>query len=173
MSAQIITSFVARRAAQLATVAPAQSSAQPARERYQSPPERRGSKYDETRELDVRDVAKLVRAELKALRGFKCAVRIARFSGGESLKVEVVSVPAGFRVLNRERLAWEREHPRQHCTHLAIFSDEAIAIQDRIAAMVAAYNRNASDTMIDYFDVRFYASVSFSYELTKAERNAP
>lgn len=170
---RVITSFVARRAAQLApaTVAAPDSALAVSREvtdRF------RGSRYESTRDLDLAEIAKLVRADLRDLvkRGFKCAVRISRFSGGQSLKVEVKSTPQGFRVLNQERLAWEREHPHQHCTHLAIFSDEAIEVQRKIESLVASYNRDNSDTQTDYFDVRFYSSVSFAFELTRAERGS-
>lgn len=123
-----------------------------------------GSRYEATRNLDIAEVAKLVRVDLRDLgkRGFKCAVRISRYSGGQSLKVEVKTVPDGFSILNQARVAWEQENPNQCCTHLGWLSDEATKVRDEIEAILAAYNQDKSDPMTDYFNVRFYSSVSFA-----------
>jgi len=101
-----------------------------------------GSKLDRDRDIAV--VAKMVRADLKAATGhllpagFKATVRTKRFSGGESLTVDVVS-PADLRR-----------------------TPEGIALAESVRAIVNAYNYDKSDPMTDHFDVQFYAHVELA-----------
>lgn len=59
-----------------------------------------GSKY--VAGMDLKDIAKLVRADLKAkFCGFTFSVRVERYSGGQALHVDIKAVPVG--VLNATR----------------------------------------------------------------------
>jgi hypothetical protein len=91
-----------------------------------------GSKYEETKDLDIAEVAKLVRKDLAALKlPVKPSVRISRYSGGQSLDV-----------------------------HLKMERDPELA--KKIRAILNSYNFDESDSQSDYFCVRFYGHVTFN-----------
>lgn len=118
----------------------------------------------EKQRLDVADVAKALRAEIKAAvksgklpRGLKASVTISRFSMGCSLSVKVTAVPAGFVILAGD----------PECPHAK--SPAAAALLAKIEAMIAPYHRDDSDTMTDYFNVNFYKHVDFDGALEADE----
>lgn len=76
--------------------------------------ERRGAKHDATRSLDVAEIAKRMRADIKALAlgdGFKVAVTIKRYSGGQSIDIRVRDVPPGFRYYAEKAASWCKQFP--------------------------------------------------------------
>lgn len=96
-----------------------------------------GTKYEETKDLDIKDIAKLVRTDLKqAYPDYKFSVRIERFSMGQAINVEVFNTG----VDNR----WE---------------DEGRALQQKLEKIIDAYSYDNSDPMTDYFHTRFYSHV--------------
>lgn len=119
-----------------------------------------GSKYAETEHLDIAEIAKLVRKDLKAAHpDVKASVRISRFSMGQSLDVAITAWSG--EVHSRDRIREEILSP--YGTHrTAWMSDDAIALQNSIEAIVAAYNYDNSDLVSDYHHVRFYTHVSFA-----------
>ena len=138
-----------------------------------------GSKYESKR--DVKDVAKLVRADLAALvkkgelpKGFKASVTIDRFSGGCSLDVRVTAAP-GVPIYNRERLLLDTLEPNAYHHGAGVpplNTEEATALIKLVEGVVNAYRRDNSDLMTDYFDVSFYSDVKFDWSLEKADREA-
>lgn len=131
----------------------------------------RGSKYSATERLDIAEVAKLVRKDIKAqVPGVKVSVRISRYSGGQSLDVDVMSVPDGLEVANLERVRFDLEHGLYAYTHLPLLSADGEALLAQIRAIVAAYNRDNSDIQSDYFDVRFYSTTKFDRAVRDASR---
>jgi hypothetical protein len=135
-----------------------------------------GSRYE--RGLDVAEIAKRVRADIKAavksgeLPAAKYSVRIARFSGGRSLDVTIDQVP--FPIVNEERIKQDVLEPHAyHDRTLGLFSDDAQKLLKRVEAIVAAYNFDGSDIQSDYFHVNFYGHVKFKWDgQEKAERDA-
>lgn len=164
----------------VSTPSPASPSFTPA---YCDPDnEFRGSNYDTTERLDIADIAKLVRADIKAAKkegklpkkGFKVSVRIDRFAGGCSLDVTVKAAP--FQVLNPEYLDWEETEEAKHnawppvgLERLTPTADAALKL---LKGILGSYNRDNSDIQTDYWDVRFYGHVDYDYDLTRAERTA-
>lgn len=131
----------------------------------------RGAKYAATERLDLADVAKLIRADIKAqVPGVKVSVRISRYAGGQSLRVDVKSVPEGVEVANAERVRFDLEHGPYAYTHLPLLSAEGEAILAQLRAIVSAYNRDNSDIQSDYFDVRFYSNCTFESSVREASR---
>jgi hypothetical protein len=131
-----------------------------------------GGKYE--RGLDVADIAKRVRADLKAAvkagelpKSFKAGVRISRFSGGCSITV-TIKVP-GVPAVNPARVEFEHDHPHTYCD-VALFTEEYTALKKKVEAILKAYNFDGSDTQTDYFHVNFYGSVSLDYDAEKAEK---
>lgn len=131
----------------------------------------RGAKYAATERLDLADVAKLIRADIKAqVPGVKASVRISRYAGGQSLRVDVKSVPEGVEVANAERVRFDVEHGPYAYTHLPLLSAEGEAILTKLRAIVSAYNRDNSDIQSDYFDVRFYSNCTFESSVREVSR---
>lgn len=121
-----------------------------------------GAKWAEGR--DLRDVAKLVRGELKAL-GYVARVTLSRYSMGQRLRV-VLTAPAGLPLVNVEWLHQEadplhtgpmanRRHPR---------ADALVLV---IETLCQAYNRSWSDK-----GQSFHLDVVFADGVEQAERDA-
>lgn len=96
-----------------------------------------GSRYEETKDLDLTEIAKLVRKDLKELFSnlpqAKASVRVQRYAGGQSLNIEVSG------------------------TGVERHGEEAKEIVKSIRAITDQYNFDDSDGMSDYFHVRFYS----------------
>lgn len=131
-----------------------------------------GTKYDSGR--DIKDIAKLVRADIKAAakkgqipKGIKTSVRISRFSGGQSLDVYIKHL-GGERVINP---AWVKhmDGGGHVCDAPPRYTAIATHARKVIEALVAAYNFDDSESMVDYFHVNFYGNVTFDYEFDKAD----
>ena len=135
-----------------------------------------GSKYD--RNLDIKDIAKLVRKELAAeyptKDGWKFSVKIDRYAGGQSMDVFILSIPENvhaydaevydihFKTMNGEGGAWDAMK----------FTDSFKRKFDDIKAIQDQYNYDNSDTMTDYFDVNFYGHVSLDSEVISYYKDA-
>lgn len=117
-----------------------------------------GSRYHQTSDLDVAQVAKLVRSDIRdaiqagTLPTMKVSVRISRFSGGTSIDVHLSG--QDFPLTERRPDAWGME--RDMLTAYA-----RLTIAD-VKAIVDAYNFDDSDSLTDYYRVRFYSSVTFT-----------
>lgn len=134
-----------------------------------------GTKYAGRERLDIKEVAKLVRADIKAapeLKGFKVGVTIKRFSGqvGQSMTIDVKSVPEGFKLLRRSRLYRELNGDQRFDREEPYLSDAALAVNNKLEAIMGAYNYDRGDIQSDYFDQNFYAHVSMPN--TAADREA-
>jgi hypothetical protein len=133
-----------------------------------------GSKYDE--KLSTTEIAKRFRADVKAAlargelpAGLKLSVATKYYAGGSSIHVEIKVAP-GVAVMNPERLRLDAAGEPTH--GVPWMTPEAAALADKLDRMLSAYNYDNSDTMTDYFDVNFYKSVDFAWELRDAERDA-
>lgn len=112
-----------------------------------------GSSYDSN--LTTTSIAKPVRKEIAALKkagtlakGWKISVRSEYFSMGSAIRLSIVEIPADVEPWNQERT--DRTEAR--------YSPEVVRVQKLILDIVAAYNHDGSDSMIDYFDVKFYCN---------------
>lgn len=135
-----------------------------------------GTKYAATASLTHVQVAKLVRADIKAAvaagelpRG-KYSVTCESYSGGCSINAEVSKVE-GIAVHNPERLLFARESPHEFC-RLEPHSPEMAAALKRVESIIAAYNFDGSNSMVDYFHVRFYSRVGLAWEWADTAREA-
>jgi hypothetical protein len=97
-----------------------------------------GSRYQETKDLDIAEVAKLIRVDLaeekskkdSPLFGLKTSVRIQRYSMGQAIHLEAKVNPAS--VVDRA------------------------AIKKALFTVGERYNYDRSDPQSDYFDRRFH-----------------
>lgn len=103
-----------------------------------------GAKYEMTSDLDIKEIAKLVRDEIKAkFPGVKTSVRIERYSMGQALNVDILS---GLEPLH------QTEPPKRPSVYGAL-------LRGKIHELIDEYNYDDSDMMSDYHDVRFYSHV--------------
>jgi len=170
-----------------------------------------GDKYDGN--LDVADIAKLIRADIKEARkagelpdDWKYSVRISRFSGGCSIDVAAKS-PRPTLLMNPGMMIAppdahrDVEVPRpKHYVPLDdsaplpeyitmrlrpgemyeirwgdAATDEAAAVRKTLEKIMGAYNHDGSESMVDYFDVKFYghANVETLPGVDRAARPTP
>lgn len=122
-----------------------------------------GAKFHETRNMDIAEIAKLIRKEIREKhKGVKCSVRIDRFAGGQAIRVTIKEAP--FRCFN-PLYDNGTDSGRDWLT------PEARALVKSIEAIRAQYNFDDSDGMVDYFHVRYYGSTEIDWALKKAERD--
>jgi hypothetical protein len=127
-----------------------------------------GSKYHATQALDVAEVAKLVRADIKAVqaadsnaglaadrgrlpRTLGYGVRIARYSMGKSVTVTVTGMA-------------DRDHFTTDGYGRTVLTSGAQLIEDTLKAILWAYNYDNSDGQRDYYEGRFAAEVDIETE---------
>jgi len=125
-----------------------------------------GSKFDSSR--DVKDIAKLVRKDIKAAikDGSLPKIKVSVRTVGCFLDVTVKAVE-GMNIVNENHVAAEIIGEMQRFNRL---SDEAVIVRDKIRQIVDAYNRQNIDTMTDYYNVRFSGRVNFDYDLRQNHR---
>lgn len=123
-----------------------------------------GNKY--IKGMDVAEIAKLVRQDIREaiasgkIPRVKCSVRIERFSGGRSIDVRIVDVPAGFCGV-RQDFFDERDRGRW----IRYRTEEAESLLGELNSILNSYNYDGSETQVDYFDVNFYGTADFDWRL--------
>lgn len=133
-------------------------------------------------DMDIRDIASAVRDGIKAatkagtLPAFKVSVRISRYSGGRSLRVEVTDVPAGYLIPNLDNAMWHVEHPETWIGGAPYGVRDRLSIEaqkhlDIIKAIVDEFHWDESDIQADYFSCNFYRHVEFG-ECESEQRKA-
>lgn len=135
-----------------------------------------GNKYEETKDLDIKEIAKLVRKDIAQAKkegtlpkNLKVSVKIDRYSMGQSLNVTIKS-GLDCPLLNKEWFEQEKNSCGQLPT-VERYTTEAKLVQSVLKNIVNSYNYDDCDTMSDYFDVRFYSSIDFDYDLYEQERS--
>ena len=117
-----------------------------------------GADYDGS--LDVKDIAKLVRKALKdELPGFKFSVNIDRFSGGSALRIGLVDVPAYFVMAE-----YSEEYRRIYGRDGIAYSKGLSELFEKAKEIAERWNYDDSNSMVDYFSVNYYVSVSVKFD---------
>lgn len=126
-----------------------------------------GDNYDATKALDVAEIAKLIRKDIKReFPAIKASVTTSRFSGGCAIDIRVKAAPFG--LLNPARvLAEGSEH-----MDMPRYTPEASALLGRLREILQSYNKSSTDSSIDYFNERFYGDASVDWEIERDERKA-
>lgn len=113
-----------------------------------------GNKYEASKGLTTTEIAKAIRHDLKNQQAagnlnkvLKFSVKTAYFAGGSSIRVNIKGAGEV-----RSPDAWGRN----------VYTEEAKKALDVVEAVVNSYNFDGSDTMTDYFHVRFYGNVDFA-----------
>jgi hypothetical protein len=138
-----------------------------------------GDKYKDIPEYaSATEIAKVIRADIKAARGdglLPCRWKysVTRRNGGGTSAIDIVvksngeawfaedtsKCPLDGRTMQTACTPYA--HHSRSCEGAKHLSEEAKAAQDVLERIGSAYNHNGSDVMTDYFDVRYYAFISF------------
>lgn len=144
--------------------------------------ETRGSKFESTRDLDIKDVASMIRADVKqAIKtgalpgGLKTSVKIERFSGGQALNIAVKYLDGSIfnpnwvkATKNFAEFFSDEVHEVQR--QEGRYSAELQEVKKKLQEIGDAYNRDNSDSMSDYFDKRFYLHVGVDHDLEQVAK---
>lgn len=134
-----------------------------------------GTKYAATKDLNRVEIAKLIRADIKAavangsLPKASYSVKTESYAGGGSINVRIANVEKpGFVLANADRIRWDHENPHAGlcgCPSEArwLYSGDARELLRAVDAIMGAYNYDGSDIQSDYFNVRFYGHAEFSH----------
>jgi len=116
--------------------------------------------------LSVKEIVKLYRNDVKAAqkegklpKNMKVSVRIYR---GNYIGVRVTKIgfdPRNPTHNNRENIHFQNKR----------FTEEGEQVLKTLHELLDVYNYDNSDVMTDYFDVNFYSSVEYAYELEYPE----
>jgi hypothetical protein len=125
---------------------------------------RYGTKYAATKDLRITEIAKLIRADIKAgvtagtLPKAKYSVVSDSYSGGYSIRIRI-SGAEGIPTYNADRLVFEHLSPHVYCG-LNVYSEEMRDVLKELNRIHGSYNFDGSDLMTDYHHVRFYGDAS-------------
>jgi hypothetical protein len=131
--------------------------------------------------MDIADIARAVRAGIKAdikagtLPQGKYSVRLDRFAGGQSLRIEISGLQTHKLIVNPLRAIWERDNPHetpfdQPRKVSAPWTTEGERILKHVESLANAYNFDGSDSQSDYFDVNFYLNVQYDWDFREAQK---
>lgn len=134
----------------------------------------RGARYDATRNLSLKEVAKRIRQDIKQMikagtipSGTKVSIRM---DGYNALRVSITALPADLKVYNPEYVQATKNfnQPPEWDLRCDRYTKKMQAIIDALDENTRSYNRDNSDSMVDYFDVRFYdGRADIGWELNK------
>ena len=133
-----------------------------------------GTKYAATKDMDIKDIAKLIRADIKAsikagqIPDGKYAVKISRYSMGQSLDVSISDVD--IQIYNVEKIY--AEDRRENTDGLYIYSEEGRAILSAVQGIIDSYNFDKSKMIEDYHHQKFYGHVTYDSCFTNYKREA-
>lgn len=113
--------------------------------------------------LDIKDIAKAIRAELKKkYSDCKFAVNIERYSGGQSMTVALMEAP--FEALTEQCCG--RNYGQLNHFYIkdestkSVATPEARKVMGDVVDTMKGYNFDESDSMTDYFHVNFYMHIA-------------
>ena len=127
-----------------------------------------GSKYQNHKDFSTKDIARLVRQEVRktypAKMGYKISVQYDSFANWSSIDIRVKGVP--FQLYNKEYAVlamagrWEEIQDKR----LGEYTQEGERFIKTLEKIAGQYNYSDCDGMIDYFDVNYWSSVVIDWE---------
>lgn len=112
-----------------------------------------GQEYKEN--LDIAEIAKIVRKQLKAhFANTTWSVTIKRYSGGQSMNIDLVDAP-GVQLVDINPQYNPDNYPGHNLKKWK-YSDTYNKMMEQAKGFAQSYNYDGSDIMTDYFDVNFY-----------------
>jgi hypothetical protein len=129
-----------------------------------------GSKYKNVERLPSVEIAKLIRADIKAAikagdlpEGIKVSVVTETFSGGSSIDI---NIKAGLNAAKIHTPAYMKSCANRdlRCAPCEAFTEEGKRILGLLQRIHASYNFNGSDSQSDYFHVNYYGRAEIGGE---------
>jgi len=119
-----------------------------------------GSKYSLTKDMDIKEIAKLVKKELDIeFSDWKFSVKIDRFSGGQSLRVSIIDMPYTPFSEVVDNAYKSNENPNE-TRFDSIYNKQYLKDSEKIKSTINQYNMDDSNSQVDYFHTNFYSSVN-------------
>ena len=117
-----------------------------------------GSKYEGTKRLDVRDIAKLIRKDLKReFPDVKVSLTIDRYAGGSAINCRITDVPFNpLNLLFDDSVPGIERQPR--------YNERGRNLLERVREIMGKYNYDRSESQTDYYDVKFSPYVYFDQD---------
>ena len=126
-----------------------------------------GSKYQKTENLDVVEIAKLVKKEAQTkFPTLTISVSTQKFAGGCSIEVRINNVD--FEIYSPEFKEYNKGS-RDHFFEGEWYNEKAKEVLQQLKSIVNQYRYNDSNGMIDYFDTNFYSGVDYAYKLQQSQ----
>ena len=66
----------------------------------------------------------------------------------------------------------ESEHGDRVYCDLPVYSDQGVAVRNKIRAIMGAYNHDGSEIQTDHFDVKFYGDADFDWQMVESHKKA-
>lgn len=132
-----------------------------------------GSRYN--KDLSSVEIAKRIRADIKAaqkageLPAMTVSVRYERVTHSSAIRIYVRKWEG--QIWNVARAREDVQNPSAW-SRIDNLSRKARSILDSLKDIANAYNYDKSDISSDYFNVNFYLTVDFDYELKNASQKA-
>lgn len=126
-----------------------------------------GAAYQVTRNLDITEIAKRIRVNLRNAQELGAlpaemtfSVKVDRYAGGQAVDVDLSGMPDTWTYVSPGLEPNYAENTPWH----GGYSPAAKSASTYVKSMVESYNRDDSDAMVDYFDVHFYGHVTIRDE---------
>jgi len=107
-----------------------------------------GQKYDAN--LSIKEIAQILRKELKSLKGFKFSVR----SNTTRIDVRLKDAPTDFQFFETVETAWLTDYAT---------TDAYQSLTKKVKDLGHAYNFDGSDVMTDYYHVNYFFNFDIAY----------
>ena len=118
----------------------------------------KGEKYEQTKDLPLKEIAKMIKKEIKEkYPNLKFSVRSRRFAGGEAIDITIKDF--GFNPINPN---YNSNKPPIFDNHR--YNERARKIMNDIEKIGNQYRFDDCDGMIDYFRVNFWFNVYIDWK---------
>jgi hypothetical protein len=118
-----------------------------------------GAKYQETRQLPLKEIAKKAKKEIQQKHPeIKVSVRTRDYN---AIDVEVTAIPKDFQPL--QKIDADRNYPYPTIRH----SDAGQQLLNEIENILDVYNRKDIEIETDYCNVRFFTYVRYSFQISQ------
>lgn len=124
-----------------------------------------GSKYRQYENATTKEIAKMIRNDLKKFKGVKFSVRMEHYN---CINVRIIECSFNPYVdeynvyLKTDDLQYYREHFEGRRSK--IYNGAGKILLEEVTKVFNAYNYDDSDSMTDYFSTNYYGTAEYDYE---------
>jgi hypothetical protein len=126
-----------------------------------------GSKLDDYESMEFKDVAKLIRAEIKrTFPAITSSVKLSRYSMGKSLNIEIKSLPDGVVLYSDEYVDHAKNDYDGGFFGKSRYTPESGEILSTIKSIAEQYQYKRGDTNTDESNTNFFLQVKFDSDFS-------